>query len=238
MLIEGSQDICEDSAWLRSSFEVGPLDTKLAPALLSLDEDELTQESRHVRFNEEANVYHENAILYTDERSSLWYSVDEFNKFTDFYNIECRAILKTERDLQAHRKAYSNVLTRVYLACQMQALEKLHPMDHSLFASWVQKTHSRVGLERSIVSCIKQDRRRRRQELIETVMQVQQAYSSSPDLDEHIRFASQEVTIPAVNFAAHLAQARWVPDRYQQEPQHESPKREGTPDSPLQQNVP
>lgn len=107
--------------------------------------------------------------------------------------------------------AYKRILLSVYDECcaapsEDAALSTLGAYSLRVF---VGKSHSRVGLEKTSVGEIDHDKKCRRGDLVEAVLDAQETFRAGKPAvrAELIRVASERVSLPGRLFARHIATA-------------------------------
>jgi hypothetical protein len=170
-----------------------------------------------VRFNEDANETY--LTTRKEECIDRWYSAIDYRDFKAYNRYLVRQISKQE---QVNRSAsiYNRTLLRTYEACRectyddSLADSALTSTDERQLKRLMQLSTSRVGLERSCVKAIQQDRVCRRQEIVQVVMEIQDEMAQSETLmcldarDQYLRQACEFISRPSRMFARQLAQAQ------------------------------
>lgn len=111
--------------------------------------------------------------------------------------------------------SYPRVVMGVYLSCSGVALETdqspLTAVQRKQFYKWMDAAQSRLGLERACIQELRLDKYRRRTQVVDAVMGVQECLPMvviRDDSDELIREASQSVSRASRIFAHELAVAQ------------------------------
>ena len=189
----------------------------------------ISQTSRHVTFNDSANVYHEPRHHYIEgEEADLWYTAQDYKQFKSIAASMAKMI-----DKQASR-SFSRVLEKVYQECcagtqqhDEDAFDEGSPTNKSPMRLMRQLFHGTqrsacVGLEQRSSRTIARNRSQCRRELVFIVYttQVQQRKENENDwmmMDddyylEQMRLQCERVSHRSRVFARILAQARWETD--------------------------
>eukprot|EP00527_Entomoneis_sp_CCMP2396_P004397 CAMPEP_0198144330 /NCGR_PEP_ID=MMETSP1443-20131203/14608_1 /TAXON_ID=186043 /ORGANISM="Entomoneis sp., Strain CCMP2396" /LENGTH=212 /DNA_ID=CAMNT_0043807701 /DNA_START=127 /DNA_END=761 /DNA_ORIENTATION=- len=145
--------------------------------------------ARRVRFDESSNV-----VTYQIERG-LWYSSEDQLNFEQEHTANAKAIIRADGE-KPNAKCCRSAIERLYDACCSSDSDdvgdlNLAPLDAQYFEEWLLSPYNRLGLERSTVGILREDRRIRREELLGTVLGIQEECSDMP-LNEKEVLISQE----------------------------------------------
>ena len=164
--------------------------------------------NRSVKFDETRNQVIPNKQWNKRDCMRRWYSKREITLMKE-YSL---ALAKGRRNSKSASDAsYKKVLLNVYDECcdaesDDSALSTLGAFSLRVF---IGRSNSRIGLEKTSVGEIDYDKRCRRFDLLDVVMDAQVTYKAGkPQAKaELIRMASESVTRPARLFARHVAAA-------------------------------
>jgi hypothetical protein len=141
---------------------------------------------RRVTFEESHNVTYENKQWGWEDSRQSWYTKVDYDTMKDAAYNQAKQIWKKERRTatDGSSSSYSSILLRVYDACCEVTHEEpqgsiLSEPERKLFQQIVGKAQTRTGLEKMCIREIAYDKRQRRIELTDLVLQVQAALNSS-----------------------------------------------------------
>lgn len=178
-----------------------------------------------VSFDESRNVRHESAAADMSKMELLqlcWFTQAEMYLFKQRSLLMAKEIrFQTSRMTNPAIMAYSLALTTVYVACCQVEHESspneqasfLNSADQHNLSQCMAVSDCRLGLERICNRTINQDQRKRRRDIVLTVLIAQAEDPSTTacgckDIDEHVREASRSVSLPSSLFARELAKAQ------------------------------
>ena len=171
---------------------------------------------RAVSINLSKNVVYENTHWTHRESKLTWYSPAEFKVMKNDTIDVARSLMKRENELaEIDEASYLNVILNVYRICMDADSEKstkLPKENKKLLKKTVRKWHSRTGLEKLCISEIGQDKRRRRLQLANAVLDEQDENmdKSANERAELMRVASRKLSRASRLFARHMAAASRV----------------------------
>eukprot|EP00977_Amphora_coffeiformis_P014537 scaffold4093_cov166-Amphora_coffeaeformis.AAC.6 len=173
---------------------------------------------RRISIDETKNVVYENTQWTHHESRSFWYSPQEFKIMKGETINVARSLITSENELaKTHQDSYANVILKVYQICMDADREKcttLPKENKKLLKRTIRKSVSRTGLEKLCITDIGQDKRRRRVELTNTVLDVQDDNMDKPadERAELMRVASRKISRASRLFARHMAAASKMED--------------------------
>lgn len=160
-----------------------------------------------VTFNESVNVSYSNSLYSKEDAEELWYSGDDYQRFKSDFAGSVSEIIRIEKENKRKYTSYHNVMERVYLDCCLAT--QVSDIDKQNFQKWVSVAISRIGLEKTVVRNIRQDKPARRGALLEVVFNLQEdSYHSPEQRSEIIACAAQKISQPSCLFATLLGQAQ------------------------------
>lgn len=172
---------------------------------------------RSVRFNEKANIYHENTSWNKEDCPDTWYSYADQRLAKARMVQLAREIHKSEK-VNTAPHSYQRVLLNAYDACCRAAChgesydsdDLLSKEEFARLTKWTAVGFSRLGLERVCIREIARDRSNRRAHIVDAVLDAQDSLQSRYDTDELLRKVSQTISRPSRFFAAQVAKAQAV----------------------------
>lgn len=182
----------------------------LVPPRPSRGTSDTTNKLTAVRFNLSKNVELASAPITEEGLQSLWYSQDDYKQFKRSFNSLAKEFHKYDED-NSDPQSFGYLLSRSFDAC-CEATEDyrsclLGAHEEEILSLWFEKC-SRRGLERVSVPKIFADKSARRNEVSDTVLDVQSDTCHMANADERaelIRQASEEVSRASRIFAWRLA---------------------------------
>ena len=164
------------------------------------------KDKRSVHFAEHKNEYYKDSLS-TEERETMWYSIEENAHFRSFtVGLVQRITAIENRDAQKKGLAWSHSLNRAYAGfCEADSVEAVEK-------TIMQNSHtpmkaSTVGLEKWAIRPMMMDRIKRRRELYDLILKLQEArYDSERQKLHELRTASRSLSRPARLIAHHVAQ--------------------------------
>mmetsp|Transcript_9013 Transcript_9013/g.12004 ORF Transcript_9013/g.12004 Transcript_9013/m.12004 type:complete len:244 (-) Transcript_9013:181-912(-) len=167
---------------------------------------------KKVRINLFENVSHEDKEpLYSDVIHDLWYSESDYEVFKRSNGNTAREILRVDSQFAQDRNSYKNTLMRVYETCCMAEAEdeenhQLNKSDAFFFQKWISAMP--FGSEHVAVRTISIDKSMRRNDLVDTVMQIEEDEGLTEEQQvHHISIACNEISRPCRLLALHLGRA-------------------------------
>lgn len=171
---------------------------------------------KQVCFNESQNVLYANTQWTRNEARRAWFSNTEFDAMKRETIALTKQVYRAEQEIidQEH-ESYTNVLVYVYDLCRQAEKEKQCKLPNDarkLLKNTVRKWANRTGLEKLCICDIAMDKRQRRKELAETVLDTQEKNMDKSPMERAklIRAASLVVTRPSRFFARFMASASKV----------------------------
>lgn len=197
---------------------------------------------KSVQFNTDLNEEYVNTQMHEEEVRELWYDDEDYRHFKKQTGELARVIsLIGARSRSA--SSYEKVLARTQEICKCVVSEPTDDNNDSIMSvdernnlkRCLQSSPARHGLERWAVRPIARQRKLRRQEIIETVLAIQQAavvpeqeqapaaeYVNGRGMDraEYIRRSANRISLPSRLFAHAMATAA-AEDEINVEQKHE-----------------
>ena len=173
---------------------------------------------RRISFNESKNVVYENTQWTYRESKLTWYSPQEFQSMKGDTIHVARSLMKMENEIaKTNADSYLNVILKVYQLCMEADNEKctkLPKENKKSLKQTLRKAVSRTGLEKVCITDIGHDKRRRRIQLTDAVLDVQDDNIDKPSDEraELMRVASRKFSRTSRLFARHMAAASMVED--------------------------
>jgi hypothetical protein len=187
------------------------------------------RQTKSVRFNEQDNqVYEVPGLTNEEDCKTIWYQAHEYNHFKISIKNQALEFAKLARrnNIYSPQPSYRGVLKQIYEACAQCTNEAITgdknndinttmtSMTMEVIADEEMATIRWLGLERSAIPDIAEDRRSRRSLVTRTVLQVQKESAlfggswggADASADESLRRASEEVTRTSRLFALCLGQ--------------------------------
>lgn len=174
-----------------------------------------------VRFNEGDNEVYDNTTVCKEDCRDLWYQAPDYKHFKAVTKYLAREICQWEQLNRSSPYSYHRVLKRTYKACVTCPFETtcvqsvMTATEEKRLREWMQVSTSRLGLERQAIRDIAIDRSFRRQEIVDTVMELQDevAARQGTAVDAHaqaeiMRRACEEISRTSRLFARCLAQGQ------------------------------
>ena len=164
--------------------------------------------NRSVTFDETRNQIFPNRQWNKRDCVRRWYSKRDVALIKE-YSL---ALAKGRRSSKsASDQSYKKVLLNVYDECchAVSDASDLSTLGEFSLRVFMARSNSRIGLEKTSVAEIDYDKRCRRMDLVDVVMEAQNTYKTGkPQAKaELIRMASESITRPARLFAHHIAAA-------------------------------
>eukprot|EP00977_Amphora_coffeiformis_P026347 scaffold25842_cov198-Amphora_coffeaeformis.AAC.2 len=160
---------------------------------------------RVVAFDETANQSYDNTQWSAEKCKRHWYTKFDYQQIKEHANSLAKQIHRQERR-GSDPESYSKVLVRVYEACAEDTV--LSENDQALLVQLMGKAQNLAGLEKT---CLAQEKRFRRQQLLATVHTIQKVHHHNKQARSshrhHTRRVSQAISRPSCLFAQHMAQA-------------------------------
>jgi hypothetical protein len=183
---------------------------------------------KRVRFSALDNKFHDNTVIDKEDCKDLWYQAPDYKHFKGATKYLAREIAQSEPlNRSSSPYSYHRVLKRTYKACvtydpfdetASAICSVLTATEEKRLSDWMQVSTSRLGLERMAIRELAVDRSMRRQEMVETVLEMQEEameerHLSGCDFDadaqaEMMRQACEEISRPSRLFAQCLAQGQ------------------------------
>lgn len=169
------------------------------------------KQGKHVSFNMSANVEYPNKAMTADECKDLWYRVKDYKVFRAVALDSAQQIIRIEARNRAPY-SYQRVMEMTYGAC-CQAYDDndqvVPPSELVHLQRWLEVATSRCGLEKWAIRRIGRDKSHRRDEIADTVLQLQKVCNNEKNChsDEFIRSSSAAISRPSRLFARIMAQA-------------------------------
>lgn len=188
--------------------------------------------NKTVNFAENHNKHYENHLMDEDECRRLWHTPYDFQKMKEHNTNFIKSAIKQDRLRADDDKSYANIIKRVHETCCdcQDTLETvteatiadsernnsiLKEQDQNAFVYLVEKANARTGLERTIVRELTYDKRTRRQQVAQAILEIQRLVpdnyksnstsSRSANPAKMMRVASETISLPATLFARELA---------------------------------
>mmetsp|Transcript_18193 Transcript_18193/g.34527 ORF Transcript_18193/g.34527 Transcript_18193/m.34527 type:complete len:232 (-) Transcript_18193:3-698(-) len=192
----------------RATTGVFPSPTCTIKASPSTGSVETVLKNRSVKFNETLNQVFPNKQWNKRDCLRRWYSKREITLMKE-YSL---ALAKGRRNSKsASDESYKKVLLNVYDECcdALSDESSLSTLGQFSLRIFIGRSNSRIGLEKTSVGEIDFDKRCRRFDLVDIVLDAQATYKTGkPQAKaELIRMASESVSRPARLFARHIAAA-------------------------------
>lgn len=168
---------------------------------------------RRVRFNEKHNVEHHNTAIFAEDCAELWYQSHEYRQFKNNAMYMAKEITRSEQTNRAPF-SYGRVVLRAYEACLDAPHETnasvLTPNERHHLHRWAEVATSRLGLERWSVREIGRDKSRRRRDIVDIILDIQDFYSNLTleQREQKICSTSQTISRPSRLFARTIAESQ------------------------------
>jgi hypothetical protein len=186
--------------------------------------DGSSEKKKRVHFNMSHNIAYTNTTSAKEDCPELWYRVKDYRVFRAVALDSAQQIIRIEARNRAPF-SYQRVMELTYRACCDADSEFDYNNDEReqpcVLASsefvhlqrWLEVASSRCGLEKWSVRKIAKDKQLRRNELTDSVLELQSVFSGSTekqqnDKDEFIRSSCENISRPSRMFARTLAQAQ------------------------------
>lgn len=229
-MIWSSEDDTDSTMEVTETCKAAPITVDDDAMMLTIDSQRLKIQRRHRRrahFNLLANTIHHDESRDEEtwnnnkvhQKEARWFTVAEYQAFklqrqrllNELQADEEEALDRSTTTTTTTSCGYTSVLERVYEACCRQSgvmsdrdegdLTQVLRMNHH---------HTLLGLERHVVPSIKWEKRGRRRQLVEAVLEMQDCfYPGSPQQQLHIAQVAAETSLPSRLFATMLAQAHY-----------------------------
>eukprot|EP00522_Entomoneis_paludosa_P014848 CAMPEP_0172451574 /NCGR_PEP_ID=MMETSP1065-20121228/9563_1 /TAXON_ID=265537 /ORGANISM="Amphiprora paludosa, Strain CCMP125" /LENGTH=258 /DNA_ID=CAMNT_0013203537 /DNA_START=55 /DNA_END=831 /DNA_ORIENTATION=+ len=221
---EGRQDHDDDgsdSSTMETSSAASAASTKKRHYLCCVSDDDeeaasVSRRRRRVRFNEGANESLTQVMWYKDECKALWYTRQDQATFKSLNTENAKDIIRSEAQ-NTDSQSYRPVMEHIFEVCCQGSItddnDKDHPNLLNDFQTWVTRTTpTRLGLERLAVRALRQDKSRRRSEMVQTVLDLQEEYADGLSCPaaraQLLAHEAQQISQPSRRFATLLARAQ------------------------------
>ena len=166
---------------------------------------------RRVSFQEKSNLSYQSPYNDRYETAHMWYTADEYQTFKNRHMDALKMVIRRERGNLNDPKSYNRVLERLYeTSCKTPTatcsddMERLHQLLSNEFPG-------RTGLEKTAIRRIRLDKKLRRRDITDAVMEIQEdtayPYLSPIQRAQTIALVCEEISLPSRVFASCLASA-------------------------------
>lgn len=163
-----------------------------------------------VTIDETQNVAYRNTQWTRKEANKAWYAPADYQRMKQETVALAQYVYKSEQEVQDVEDSYTNVLVYVYNLCMDATSErqcKLPKDAKKLLKRAVRKWANRTGLEKICIAPLGNDKRRRRNEYTDAVLDAQdeamEGCTTPMERAERIRQATESIT-RASRFFAHF----------------------------------
>jgi hypothetical protein len=166
---------------------------------------------RRVSFDETSNREYYKSPEWKDvDSSEIWFNRTELALIKQRRRGAIQKVVSQEISKKNEPNSYKKVLVRVYdHSCNDDEAKSLSPEDAFLLRMWMQRSSARLGLELVSLPEIYFDKRRRREELVRLVFELQEVHKSGSmeARTQLLRLASESLTQSAQRFSQYTAEA-------------------------------
>ena len=179
-----------------------------SPPEPDVQEKQTTERRRLVSFDRAKDEVYENTSWSKKSCKGRWYSKKQIKQFKDDFFWSAR---ENRESTHPSEVAYKNVMLAVYDECCHATTDEatLSTLCEYSLRTFVGKSNHRCGMEKMSVKEMEYDKRRRRADLTQGVLDAQATYTAGcvAARMQLVRRASEGLTRPARLFARHTAMA-------------------------------
>ncbi|KAL7575629.1 hypothetical protein ACA910_011456 [Epithemia clementina (nom. ined.)] len=213
MVLEYTHSISSDDGSISSTVDVN--EALLKSSFNATKSSRRRSSCRRVCFEETANLSYQSPFEDRYETTQFWYTADDYQRFKGLHMDALKMVISAERENKHDSQSFIRVLERVYEACCRLDLVNtpgVTPNDSQRLCELLSVEYfGRVGLERTSVRRIRMDKKFRRQEMVDAVLETQEdlarTCASPSQKARSLALVAQEISRPSRLFAVHLAMA-------------------------------
>lgn len=205
------EDDCSSVCTARTAESTLSLSTCDASVLLSE-----CSSKKSVRFNLQQNESYDNTQICEEDCKDLWYDSVDFKRFKRQQSELAKAIVNDERtaSVRADSCSYAKVVFRAHEVCRCVVSETyagdgpiLSQAEQGRLSACFRAFPDRFGLERWAVRSVARERSLRRQEMVDTVLALQEMRGDTSSTDQFVRLSAERISRPSRLYAREVAWA-------------------------------